>query len=188
VSLTDRTEMKRCGRRYPTELDARCSKRGLAPGSVVEECWVPGCGGWHVRSEKTAARHPLPQGSDTGPDAKTRALVYARDSFACVCCGRSIIGRPHSLGHRLRRSQGGTLCPANLLTFLGWGNGLTEDDHHFRIDRRYDPEDEAKGFTVRSRQDPHLVSVMVFSPGGSGVSQFPTCDGQWSGKSGETAA
>jgi hypothetical protein len=188
VSLDQRHEMRRCGKRYATELDARCSKRGQQPGAVIEECWVPGCGGWHVRSAQAAARHPLPAGSDTGPDAATRALVYARDDFACICCGQSVTGRPHSVGHRQRRSQGGTHCPANLLTFLGWGNGLTEDDHHWRIDNRDDPEDEARGFTVRSHDDPHLISVMVFSPGGSGVTQFPTCDGQWSSAPGQASA
>ena len=71
----NRTEIRRCGKRFATELDARLSKRGQQPGAVIEECWVPGCGGWHVRSAASAARHPLPAGSDTGPDRKTRLLV-----------------------------------------------------------------------------------------------------------------
>jgi hypothetical protein len=121
---------------------------------------------------------------DTGPDRRTRLLVLERDGHACVCCGVSVIGQRYSLQHRKRRSQGGTNCPANLLTVLGDGT----QGCHARIDSRIDPEDEAKGYTVRSRQDSHLVSVMVFSRGGSGVSQYPTCDGQWSSKPGETAA
>jgi hypothetical protein len=88
----------------------------------------------------------------------------------------------------MRRSQGGSNCKANLVTFLGWGNGRTEDDHHWRIDNRDDPEDEAKGYTVRSWQDPHLVSVMVFGPGGGGAALYPTCGGQWSDMPGERAA
>ena len=106
----NRTEIRRCGKRFETELDARLSKRGQQSGAVIEECWVPGCGGWHVRSAASAARHPLPAGSDTGPDRATRELVYERDGWACVCCGQSVIGRPYSLGHRKRRSQGGTNC------------------------------------------------------------------------------
>jgi hypothetical protein len=188
MSLTDRTEMRRCGHRYATELDARCSKRGLADGAVIEECWVPGCEGWHVRSAASVSRHPLPQGSDTGPDKATREAVYERDGWCCVCCGQSVIGRPHSVAHRKRRSQGGTLCLANLVTALGFGNGLVADDHHFRIDSRIDPHDEAKGYTVRSHQDPHLVSVMVFGPGGGGASLFATCDGQWSSSPGQVSA
>jgi hypothetical protein len=181
--------MRACGKRYETELGARLSKRGQQPGAVFEECWVPGCGGWHVRSAASAARHALlAAGRDTGPGRATREAVYERDHWACVCCGQSVIGRPHSVGHRKRRSQGGTLCPANLVTFLGWGNGLVADDHHWRIDRREDPGGEAKGLTLRSHEDPHLVSVMVFGPGGGGASLFPTCDGQWSTSPGEVSA
>lgn len=121
-----------------------------------------------------------PRRRDTGPDAKTRTLVYERDGYACVCCGISIIGRPHSVGHRKRRSQGGTNDPSNLLTFLGFGNGLTREDHHWRIDRREDEHDEAKGYTVRSYDDPALIPVMVMSPGGSGVLVWATPDGRWS--------
>ena len=188
MSLDQRQEMRRCGTRYKTKLAAQLSKRGQQSGAVIEECWVPGCGGWHVRSAASAARHPLPAGSDTGPDRATREQVYERDGWACVCCGQSVIGRPHSVGHRKRRSQGGTNCPAGLLTFLGFGSGLTADDHHWRIDRREDPADEEKGYSLRSNQDPHLVSVMVFGPGGGGAALFPTCDGQWSTSPGEQIA
>jgi hypothetical protein len=180
--------MPRCGKRYPTELDARLSKRGQQPGAVFERCWVPGCRSWHVRSAAEVASRSQLHASSTGPGARTRDAVYERDGRACVCCGISVIGRPRSLGHRKRRSQGGDCCPANLLTFLGLGNGLLPDDHHYRIDQRLDPEDEARGYTVRSREDPHLVSVMVFGPGGGGASLYPTCDGQWSSSPGETAA
>jgi hypothetical protein len=188
MSLTNRTEMKRCGHRYATELDARCSKRGQQPGSVAEECWVPGCGGWHVRSSASASRHPLPQGADTGPDRATRLLVLERDGYMCTCgCRQSVMGRPHSIGHRKRRSQGGTNCPANLLTFLGWGNGLTVDDHHYRIDRRENPQDELRGLTVRRDDDPHLVAVRA-SLGYRDDEFYLTCDGQWSDTPAEVSA
>jgi hypothetical protein len=185
VSLTGRTPMRACGKRYETELGARLSKRGQQPGAVFEECWVPGCGGWHVRSAASAARHALlAAGRDTGPGRATREAVYERDHWACVCCGVSIFGRRYSLQHRKRRSQGGDACPANLVTVLG--DGVT--GCHARIDSRIDPEDEARGYTVRSRQDPHLVSVMVFGPGGGGASLFATCDGQWSTSPGQVSA
>jgi hypothetical protein len=167
--------MRRCGKRYDTEADARCSKRGLKPGAMVLPCNVPGCEGWHVHSARKAVWHP-PAAGGTGPDRRTRLLVLARDGYACVCCGVSVIGCRYSLQHRKRRSQGGDNCPANLLTVLGSGT----TDCHLRIDSRIDPEDEAKGYTVRSG--------MVFSPGGSGVTQFPTCDGQWSSAPSEVAA
>ena len=184
MSLDQRQEMRRCGTRYKTKLAAQLSKRGQQSGAVIEECWVPGCGGWHVRSAASAARHPLPAGSDTGPDRKTRLLVLERDGYACVCCAVSVIGQRYSLQHRKRRSQGGTSCAANLVTVLG--DGTT--GCHARIDSRIDPEDEARGYTVRSRQDPHLVSVMVFGPGGGGAALFPTCDGQWSSSPSQVSA
>jgi hypothetical protein len=59
--------------------------------------------------------------------------------------------------------------------------------HHARIDSRIDPEDEAKGYTVRSRKNPHLVSVMVFGEQG-GATLYPTCDGGWSSAPAEVSA
>jgi hypothetical protein len=118
---------------------------------------------------KSAARR------ETGPDRKTRKLVLERDSHACVCCGVSVEGRPYSLQHRKRRSQGGGNSPSNLITVLGTGT----TGCHERIDSRRDPHDEAKGYTVRSWQDPAEVGVMVFAgPDGSGVTYWLTDDGQ----------
>jgi hypothetical protein len=110
---------------------------------------------------------------ETGPSRKVRALVLARDGYACVCCGRSLIGQRYSLQHRKRRSQGGTNSPSNLITVLGTGT----TGCHERIDSRRDPEDEAKGYTVRSWQDPAQVSVMLFSEHGSGVTKYLGDDG-----------
>lgn len=112
----------------------------------------------------------------TGPGKLTRETVLERDGYACVCCGQSVIGQVYSLQHRKRRSQGGSNCTCNLLVVLGSGS----TGHHWRIDSRIDPEDEAKGYTVRSGQDPASVPVMVFEADGSGLSQFATCDGAWS--------
>lgn len=175
MSLSDRSPMRRCGVRYDT---------GLQPGAVPEECWIPGCGGWHVRTEKATAPKSPAVASDTGPDRKTRLLVLKRDGYACVCCAATVINQRYSLQHRKRRSQGGGNCASNLLTVLGDGvSGC-----HQRMDSRRDPEDEAKGYTVRSTADPHLVSVMVFGPGGGGATLFPTCSGEWSSAPGERVA
>ena len=141
-----------------------------------------------TRRMRLARRVPLrPAGADperknaatgrryTGPAPKVRALVLARDGYACVCCGRSVEGRPYSLQHRKRRSQGGTNSPSNLITVLGTGT----TGCHERIDSRRDGHDQAKGYTVRSWDDPAQVGVMVFSEGGSGVTRWLSSDGRY---------
>ena len=146
---------------------------GLAPGvplarntPLSRTPWTrvpfpsPGAG----RTRSAATR------TDTGPSRKVRLLVLERDGYACVCCGRSVIGHPYSLQHRQRRSQGGGNSPANLITVLGTGT----TGCHERIDSRRDPHDEARGYTVRSWDDPAMVPVMIASEHGSGVTAWLT--------------
>lgn len=123
------------------------------------------------------ARSPRKRAArNTGPSAAVRKLVLERDGFRCVCCGASVIGQPYSLQHRKRRSQGGDNSPSNLVTVLGTGT----TGCHERIDSRRDPEDEAKGYTVRSWDDPLLIPVMIFSPHGSGAAVWLTDSGEYS--------
>jgi hypothetical protein len=172
-----RTPLLPCGRGYATEAAARRSKRGQADGAEFELCLLRECGRWHA-GLPGAARGGLGEARDTGPDEETRAAVYRRDGNCCVCCGTPLAGRPRSVGHRKRRSQNGTNDTSNLLAFLGLGiNPFDPDDHHARIDSRRDPSDEAKGYTVRSWDDPALVSVMVFTSPGSGFRAWLTDDG-----------
>lgn len=171
ATLTVTTPMRPCGHRYETEDEARRSKRAQRPGAEVSKCIDKRCGGYHVR---------VPQSrTDTGPDAATRAAVYLRDSYRCVCCGTSVVGRPHSVGHRKRRSQGGSNDSSNLVTFLGLGNGLLPNDHHHRIDSRRDPRDEARGLTVRSWLDPALVPVVITLADGSREKVWLGADGSY---------
>jgi 5-methylcytosine-specific restriction endonuclease McrA len=150
--------MRRCGKRYATKEDALNSKKGRTGYYLPFICR---CEGWHMKRLILKMRPPRKPARDTGPDAKVRAAVYTRDGFACVCCGTSIAGRPHSVGHRKRRSQGGGNEMPNLLTFLGLGRDAGDpDDHHARIDSRKDPHDAAKGYTVQSWQDPAGIPVM----------------------------
>lgn len=118
---------------------------------------------------------------DIGPDVRTRRAVYERDGYLCVCCGRSIIGQIHSVGQRKRWSQGGGHDMPNLLTFIGLGTNPSDPrDHRARIDSRCDPDDEAKGYWVRSYDDPALVPVIVMSGTGASLTLWPTADGRWS--------
>jgi hypothetical protein len=170
----NRAEMRRCGKQYATEEEAFRSKAGQRPGAEVESCR---CGGYHVTTPKPAGDgKPRKAARDTGPSQETRAMVYARDGARCVCCGLSIVGQVHSVQHRKRRSQGGTNDLSNLITVLG--DGTT--GHNARIDSRIDPHDEAKGYTVRSWQDPREVGVMIFdSPDGPGVTKWLSDDGAY---------
>ena len=132
------------------------------------------------RGEGLARAASKPQARrDTGPSARTRKAVYERDGWSCACCGTPVVTRPHSVGHRKRRSQGGSNNMDNLLTFLGLGvNPLDPGDHHARIDSRRDPSDEARGLTVRSWKDPALVPVRLFSP--DGPEMWALADGTYS--------
>lgn len=121
--------------------------------------------------------------TETGPDRKTRNLVLERDGYACVCCGASVTGRPYSLQHRKRRSQGGGNSPSNLITVLGTGT----TGCHERIDSRRDPADEAQGYTVRSWDDPAEIPVMIHSEHGSGATAWLTDAGTYAFKAPEGA-
>jgi hypothetical protein len=113
---------------------------------------------------------------DAEPSGVVRALVMARDGYACACCGTPVTGRPHSVR---RRSRDGGDTAANLVTLLGRGeNPLDPADHRARVDSRRDPMDAARGFTVPSGQDPVLVPVTAFSPDGP-VSLWLTAEGSY---------
>jgi hypothetical protein len=175
-----RTPILGCGTGYPTEAAARRSKRGQAEGAEFEFCLVRECGRWHVRLPGKP-RAGLAERRDTGPDKETREAVYRRDGNLCVCCGTPLAGRPRSAGHRKRRSQNGSNETSNLLTFMGLGiNPFDPDDHHARIDSRLNPIDEARGYSLRSWQDPHEVGVMVMSSAEAGSLRFLTDDGEYS--------
>jgi hypothetical protein len=133
-------------------------------------------GGLNAREESGPKKSGPSRRRDTGPSAKVRHLVLERDGFACVCCGWPTLGQVYSLQHRKRRSQGGDNSPPNLVTVLG--DGTT--GCHQRIDSRIDPEDEARGYTVRSWQNPADVPVMIFSKWGGEVMKYLTEDGRYS--------
>lgn len=143
---------------------ALARKTGLRPVKPLEAKSAP---------KGSAPRKPA---RDTGPSRLVRSVVLERDGYACVCCGRSVIGQVYSLQHRKRRSQGGTNALSNLVTVLGDGSRGC----HARIDSRIDPHDEAKGYTVRSHDDPAQVPVMYFSEHGSGVTAWLCDDGSLS--------
>ena len=157
-------------------------------GKPLERTTELGRGAVLEGGTRRGAGKPSPRRRDTGPDDLTRKAVYERDGYACVCCGQSIIGRLHSVGHRKRRSQGGSNETSNLLTFLGDGSGRFDDDHHRRIDMRRDPQDEKRGLTVRSWLDPAEIRVLVTTRHGEQALVFLTDDAAYSSAPPEVAA
>lgn len=100
--------------------------------------------------------------------AKVRKLVLERDNYACVCCGRSIIGQPYSLQHRRAKKMGGSRLPwidqpQNLVTVLGSGT----TDCHARMEAR-GAADKFKGYVISEwpQIDPRFIPVEVVSEDG----------------------
>lgn len=103
----------------------------------------------------------LSRGRDTGPDAKTRQAVLERDGKLCVRCGQPTAGRPYSLHHRKRRSQGGRNTPENLITLCGSGTTECHGWVHRNIATSRD-----SGWLVLGSDDPASKSVETLTPSG----------------------
>lgn len=87
-----------------------------------------------------------------------RRLVLARDDFACVCCNRSVLGRPYRIHVRRPGRVDGDASPENLITVLGeCGERLLSGS---------DPADAARGYRVFPWGDPALVPVVYVTPAG----------------------
>lgn len=138
--------------------------------SFAQKRETPGGAEGNSRPERKRPR-------DTGPSRKVRAIVLERDQYQCVACGKpaGIPGTWWSIQHRVARGVGGDNSPCNLITLCG---SATSPGCHRRAEDR-DPEYHARGYWLRSDEDPALTPVMVFTESGCGVTAWPTTDGQW---------
>lgn len=138
---------------YATPEEAMRSKAYLNnPGATVNIGCL--CGMVHVDLPKATPR-------GTGPSTSVRELVLERDGYACVCCGRSVIGWPYSIHHRKRRSQGGRHTPENLITLCGSGTTYCHGHVHAHIGSSLD-----LGRLLLSTQDPAAERVRIYAPPG----------------------
>lgn len=174
MSLSQRTQMRRCGHRFATEEDAARHKLALNGSRVVVPC-TAGCGGWH---HEDAARPAPPKRStpkDTGPDRATRAAVLARDGYACARCGKPCGPgiAPYSLQHRIARGVGGGSEMSNLIVLCGSATTLC----HGEVESRAGREDNARGYWLQSWQGPLAEGVMYHERDGSGVTKWLEDDG-----------
>src|SRR6476646_5527095 len=104
----------------------------------------------------------------TAIPAKLRALVLARDGYACCRCGKSLQGDYYSLHHRLPRGRGGTHTAENLVTVCGSG---TSPGCHQTIES-YRTRATMDGWLVPSGCDPAHYAIVR-----SGIWSQPTATG-----------
>jgi hypothetical protein len=149
MTLTTRTPMLRCGKRFGTEDEALHSKLALAGGHGVVPC-AYGCGGWHLERQAKAAR-------DTGPSRSVRSMVLDRDGYACAGCGKNImtLGDWWSMQHRVARGVGGGNSPSGLVVLCG--SATSAGCHRLCEDR--DADAHRRGLWLRSDEDPASVPV-----------------------------
>jgi hypothetical protein len=127
---------------------------------------------------------------DTGPSAKVRALVLARDGYACIGCGKGILERPYSLQHRVARGMGGTSqahasSPVNLIVLCG--SATSPGGCHLLAERR-DPVMHERGLWLNSWENPAEVPVMTASRHGGSATLWLAHDGTYSTAPPEEAA
>ena len=181
MSLDDRTEMRRCGKRYSTKDEAANSKRGRGGGFEPHGCL---CGKWHLRRIPVGARTIQPAG-DTGAESFPHPvclLIDTRDSDdsgavpvrLCQGCGKTRNLHRH---HRRGKDAGGsggrvhTHCACNALTLClachAWAHANPR-------------EAQAMGWIVsQSVDEPGSAGVMRFAAAEGGATQWPSCDGRW---------
>lgn len=88
---------------------------------------------------------------DTGPNAKTKALLWARAAGKCELCGVDLTFRPFSRHHRRSRGSGGSTVPwinnlSNLLLLCG--SATTPGGCHERVERNRGDEAYIAGWRV----------------------------------------
>lgn len=112
-----------------------------------------------------------------------REAVKDRDGYACVACGKSIVGRQYSLQHRRARKLGGARIewiddPQNLITVCG--SATSPDGCHFQVMESRNPERDADtlGYVISEwpEIDPRFIPVhYVTEHGTAKVWLTPDC-------------
>jgi len=126
------------------------------------------------RSGGTKPRPSVGHPRGSGPDAKTRAAVYAREGMQCAACGVALgDGAWKSIQHRVRRQVGGHGL-ANLVLLCG---SATSPGCHRKAEDRTD-EMHAAGFWLRADEDPAQVPIMLAGRDG-GMTVWLLADGTY---------
>jgi 5-methylcytosine-specific restriction endonuclease McrA len=113
---------------------------------------------------RSSFKRPAASGDDPSPEV--RAMVEGRDLGWCVRCGLAVGSGPQSVHHRIRRSQGGSHQPENLILLCGSG---TTGCHGWVHAHPADARDS--GWLLKSHEDPLAVPVAYARQGG-GFSEY----------------
>lgn len=83
-----------------------------------------------------------------------RKRVYKRDAWCCVRCGLFVMGQPHNVHHRWRRSQLGPDSPENLILLCGSGSAGCHGYVHGHV-----TDAGTHGWLLKSGSDPAASGV-----------------------------
>lgn len=192
----NRSEMRRCGKRYATPEAASRSKnwqQGMTPVACR-------CGGWHLpKPPASRAGHGSMQAAVTlvltgqatvaqaarelevDPErlelkaaAEFRRTCLERDSYTCQECGELAT----EVQHRVARGMGGTADP---LVAFGLANGVSLCAASHRLAEARDEGLHDRGFWLWQTENPAAVPVKVPGPFGSFQSLWLLPNGEVTG-------
>lgn len=152
---------------------AKLAAAGIVhPSSTLAAVPAPG-----KPAMRTAAKVKRPR--DTGPDAATVDLVFARDGGCCTRCGLGLVlefrGDYWSVHHRLLRGQGVDNTPPNLILLCG---GAFAHGCHQIVHSRPAQYRREGGWILRSTDVPARYPVVHARLG----FVFLTAAGGWAGQ------
>jgi hypothetical protein len=120
---------------------------------------------------RSAWKRASTSGDDPSPEV--RAVVEDRDLGWCVRCGLAVGDGPQSIHHRIRRSQGGSHQPDNLILLCGSGTTGCHGWVHAHPAAARD-----FGWLLKSTENPLDVPVAYARQEGGFTEYWLTADGR----------
>jgi hypothetical protein len=180
MSLTTRTEMSRCGHRFPTEEAAASHKRALSGSAVPVPCSL-GQDHWHLAAATAAGLPKRTPASDTGFPAVVKLMIRARagdgdpDNAVCECHGYWMGRYGGDIQHVIASGSGGTSRPE--INSVRNGALMCWPGHDLAEAR--DPEMYERGFWRWSHETVGAAPLVMRGADG-GFTRWLTADGGYS--------